>query len=149
MRAVIVTGDRHAEWRQWSEVVDQALGSSHVFVIHGGANGIDGIASDMCNRSDFRSSLALPAQWKRHGTSAGPRRNEAMLSILRTLRDHGYDIAVYAFHDNLESSKGTKHMVNIAVNAAVETWHFTSDLNEPQLRLDLVELLTKENANDL
>ena len=54
-----------------------------------------------------------PADWARHGKRAGPLRN------LRMLHEGRPDL-VLAFHDDIENSKGTAHMVTIAQRAGVD-----------------------------
>ena len=56
-----------------------------------------------------------PADWDRHGKAAGPIRNQRMI-------DTGVDLVV-AFHDDLEHSKGTGHMVKIARLHGRPVWH--------------------------
>lgn len=122
MRAIIVTGDRYANWDTWQPVVDSGIGTGNVVVIHGGANGIDSIASGQCNGDPYRSYVIVPAQWGRHGKAAGPKRNAAMLTMLTILGQHGYEIAVHAFHDSIAESKGTRDMVTQALRAGVRVW---------------------------
>lgn len=130
MNAVIVTGDRHAKWDDWRHVVQRAIDirsdQTRLVVIHGGATGIDLIAHSIAGDSFLASSVEVPAQWKLHGKSAGPKRNAAMLDILMVLRRHGYDCEVCAFHDDITGSKGTKGMVNMALGASVGVWLYTT-----------------------
>lgn len=56
--------------------------------------------------------LPFPADWNRYGRAAGPIRNRQMLT-------EGKPDLVVAFHDDIESSKGTKDMVTIAEKAGV------------------------------
>ena len=130
MRAIIATGDRYAGWPEWGVVVDRTLNALMVneglVVIHGGANGIDQIAGSVANESHYGSDLPMLAQWKLHGKKAGPMRNAAMLRVLQELEGVGYRIAVYAFHNNLAGSKGTKDMVEQAQAAGVPTFLFRS-----------------------
>ena len=53
------------------------------------------------------------ADWDQHGKSAGPIRNREML-----FKDGGPD-AVIAFHRDFMNSKGTKHMVTIALDEGI------------------------------
>jgi len=48
-------------------------------IIHGGARGADTLADEWGKRMALRI-LAMPADWDRHGRSAGPLRNQAMLA---------------------------------------------------------------------
>jgi hypothetical protein len=58
--------------------------------------------------------LRFPAEWRKYGHNAGPLRNIQMLS-------EGKPTLVFAFHDFIQNSKGTKHMVNAARQAGVPT----------------------------
>ena len=118
MKACIVTGDRHAEWRHWNEDVARAIEGFDV-VIHGAAQGIDTIADNVADEIATKV-IPMPAQWDRDGKAAGPHRNLAMLQVLRALQDCGYAVEVLAFHPDIEASKGTRHMVNIASSAGVK-----------------------------
>ena len=81
-------------------------------VIHGGARGADTIANDAAWESRLER-MFFPAQWLKYGKSAGFIRNQQML-------DEGKpDIVVY-FHDDIESSKGTKDMVARARKAGIK-----------------------------
>lgn len=57
---------------------------------------------------------SFPADWDMYGKSAGPLRNEQMLS-------EGRPTLVVAFHNNLSQSKGTAHMLRIAREAGIPT----------------------------
>ena len=69
--------------------------------------------------------LGFPAQWDTYGRGAGFARNVQMLR-------EGKPDYVLAFHDRIETSKGTGHMVDIARRAGieVEVWsHCTGRCN--------------------
>lgn len=118
LRAIIVSGTRRL--RKVAPIAD-ALGSIDVktLIIHGDAEGVDRLAADFFRDNGF-SVVAMPAMWKRDGNTAGPIRNQAMLEVLLSLRDCGYDVAVHAFP--CDESKGTWHMVNVAKKAGVPTF---------------------------
>jgi hypothetical protein len=131
MRAVIVTGDRNADYNEWWNIVDhmitRSLHGDPLVVIHGGATGIDSLVNSVRGVDNpWISVVPMPAQWDAHGKKAGPMRNRAMLNVLMTLKEHGYDVAVFAFHDNIDTSRGTKNMVNIALNRGVRVLRFDS-----------------------
>lgn len=120
MFKVLVCGDRNwtdselirtrlAKLVQSAEVGTQAL-----LLIHGAARGADSIAGTIArawaetmpiNISEF------PANWGLYGRAAGPIRNREMLQMRPDL--------VLAFHDDIESSRGTKNMVAIARKTGV------------------------------
>lgn len=109
---VIVTGSREWSGPDALAVIDRRLstlppGST---VVHGACRGVDEIAGRCAARMGFAVE-PHPAEWDRHGKAAGPRRNEAMLAA-------GADLVI-AFHDDLDHSRGTKHMVSIARRAGV------------------------------
>jgi len=56
--------------------------------------------------------LGFPAQWKKYGKAAGPIRNQQMLT-------EGKPDFVLAFHNSIETSRGTKDMVNRARKAGI------------------------------
>jgi len=55
---------------------------------------------------------AYPAQWDKYGRAAGYIRNRQMLV-------EGKPDSVFAFHERISTSKGTKHMMEIAAAAGV------------------------------
>jgi hypothetical protein len=71
-------------------------------VIHGACSGADRIAGEIAEQMGL-SEIACPAKWDERGNAAGPIRNQEMLK-------HNPDI-VFAFHENISKSKGTKDMV--------------------------------------
>lgn len=78
--------------------------------------------------------LPFPAQWTTHGLAAGPIRNQQML-------DAGHPTEVWAFHDRLTHSIGTRDMVNRAMKAGLPTWVITfnswSRLEPSQLSMEI------------
>lgn len=77
-------------------------------LIHGGATGADAIASQWAIQHRVRQ-LPFPADWKKHGKSAGPIRNQAMI-------DEGKPDMVIAF----PGGKGTADMKRRAQAAGIE-----------------------------
>lgn len=75
-------------------------------VIEGEARGADTIGRQVAEEFGILV-LPFPADWATHGRAAGPIRNRQMLKV-------GCPTLVLAFHDDLDSSKGTKDMVNAA-----------------------------------
>ena len=82
-----------------------ALSHADVTIIHGGASGADNLAGEAAKELGFEVEV-YPADWKTYGKSAGPIRNRQMINQRPDL--------VWAFHDNLRDSKGTKDMVRVA-----------------------------------
>lgn len=109
MNRILVCGDRH-----WSddELVRKALRAfPDAVVIEGEAPGADRIARRVALELGY-AVHAYPAQWAHFGKAAGPVRNALML------KDGKPDLVI-AFHDSLETSKGTKDMVTRARSKGV------------------------------
>lgn len=83
------------------------LGRPITLLIHGGATGADRLASRWAKQQGVET-LAFPAQWKAYGKSAGPMRNQQMLT-------EGRPELVVAF----PGGKGTENMVQLASRAGV------------------------------
>jgi len=105
---VLICGDRN-----WSdkELIKSRLQSfvlqhDNVTIIHGAASGADSLAGQAAKELGM-NVLEFPADWKTYGKSAGPIRNRQMLR-------QGEPDFVWAFHDNLRESRGTKDMVKVA-----------------------------------
>jgi hypothetical protein len=130
---VLVTGDRN--WKH-DEVIVRAIGDIWrvkdrkgiwVTFIHGGARGADTIAEKIARELGFEV-VVYEAKWGLLGKFAGIDRNREML-------EKGKPNLVLAFHDNLfgdgdqdvTPSKGTKHMVEIALKSGIPVAHWTSD----------------------
>lgn len=106
---VIVCGDRN--WDDEQMIVDVLGGlPKDTIIITGGCRGADTLASEHAFWSDFKVET-YRAEWTKYGMAAGPIRNQKML-------DSGCDL-VLAFHNDIEHSKGTKHMVEIATKKGI------------------------------
>lgn len=107
---ILVCGSR--DWTD-KEVIRQKLMSinSISLLVHGACRGADLLAADVAQELNIPAK-AYPAQWDIYGLSAGPRRNQQML-------DYEKPELVIAFHENINSSKGTKDMVNRASKVGV------------------------------
>lgn len=127
--AFIVTGDRFADDKTWLGSVMTALGGydsrETVICIHGDAQGIDTLAGSCAWAKGFET---IPMPYIHSiGRAGGPVRNAAMLRVLLALKEVGYVVAVHAFHDSIETSKGTKDMAIRSKKAGIDVWHYTSD----------------------
>ena len=78
-------------------------------VISGGARGADKIGEDIAS-SYYIDTKIFPAKWDEHGKAAGYIRNKEMAE---------YANALLAFWDG--KSKGTKHMIDLALKHKLET----------------------------
>ena len=128
MRAVIITGDRHAT----ADVRDYAIAYALTdlepgsLVLHGAARGIDTLAAGTAEALNL-SVFPFPARWELLGRRAGPTRNREMLDALLGFQRGGYKAEVWAFHDDIDTSKGTKDMVRQARKAGVPVTVYRSD----------------------
>jgi hypothetical protein len=77
-----------------------------IVIIAGGARGADTLAVKAAIACGF-PFREYPAQWGKYGRKAGPIRNQTMLDMEKP------DL-VAAFHEDIESSRGTKDMVSRA-----------------------------------
>lgn len=116
---VLICGDRN-----WSDVNLILSGIRRVqkwreidVIIHGGARGADSIAGQVAESLNIPTEVYQP-DWDTHGKRAGILRNQEML-------DEGKPDLILAFHDDLEHSKGTGHMVKIARQIPVPVAHIT------------------------
>lgn len=110
---ILVTGSR--DWTN-RPLLERTLatywaGWPDLTIIEGCARGADQMAEDWAVRHRVPVKHH-PAKWDLYGKSAGPRRNEEMLREKPDL--------VVAFHENLDQSRGTAHMVRIALARGVD-----------------------------
>lgn len=122
---VLICGDRHwTDYRfiyLWVEELirvheevhhilkDYPNGMEPLIIIEGEADGVDMMARVAAEELGIAVEK-FPANWKKHGKAAGPRRNQQML-------DEGKPDVIMAFHDDVENSKGTKDMIERAKKA--------------------------------
>lgn len=103
-------------WNIMSKVVDK-----DDVVIHGGATGADCI-SELCALTIGCEVVRMNADWETFGKAAGPIRNAEMLEkLLKLMKKHETDGAVYAFHPFITNSKGTRDMVRRAMAVEIPT----------------------------
>ena len=88
------------------------LAERHFVLIHGGAKGADALSGVWASmRKDGVEERVYPADWKTHGRSAGPIRNQKMLT-------ESQPHVIIAF----EGGNGTAHMVSIGRKAGVPVY---------------------------
>ena len=80
-------------------------------LIEGAARGADRLAGEVANELGWEV-VEIAADWTAYGPRAGPIRNQEMLDLSPDI--------VIGFHNDIESSKGTKHMLTIAKAAGKE-----------------------------
>lgn len=108
---VLCCGDR--SWNDTDTVLEtlwEYKDIPNITIVHGCATGADYISGVVARELGYTVE-EHPAKWDLHGRAAGPMRNRQML-------DSGID-HVIAFHDDISSSKGTKHMISITEKADV------------------------------
>lgn len=88
-------------------------GHANVAVIHGAARGADSMAASAAHRHGVDCE-DYPADWDTHGRAAGPIRNQRMLEAEPDL--------VFAFTNDLASSRGTADMVRRAKAAGLPVY---------------------------
>lgn len=107
---VIITGSRNANPFVARKLISDRLFELPVYstIVHGGARGVDRMAGQEAQKLGLLVE-EHPADWDRHGKSAGFVRNQEML-------DTGADL-VLAFWDG--RSNGTRHTIEIAERAGI------------------------------
>lgn len=116
---VVVCGSR--DWVDKQIIRDRLLQlPSNVIIIEGGCRGVDLMAREVALDIGLEV-VEFPAAWKKHGKSAGPKRNIKMLNTGPQL--------VIAFHDDLQKSKGTKHIVGEARKRDIDVEVINGDMS--------------------
>ena len=101
---ILCCGDRN--WNDLDTVLEILVTfSKEAIIIHGDCRGADRTCGAIANELGF-TVKAFPADWDKYGKSAGPIRNREMI---KEMPDE-----VIAFHDSIETPKGTKDMLNVA-----------------------------------
>ena len=121
---VLVTGDRNWEDKllvstvlRGFQTISEDFHDEVFHVIEGGARGADEAAREWCESRSGVECITVEADWEKYGSAAGPWRN------LKMLDEHDPEF-VLAFHDDLESSKGTAHCVKKAVERGLVVYRF-------------------------
>lgn len=118
---ILACGSRDSTVKEWGGTVGLTIARNLRLggtLIHGDARGIDRMSEDVTSHLD-RIIERYPANWDEHGRSAGPIRNSVMLKRVRELQAEGLTVVVFAFHNDIASSKGTAHMGLITRKAGV------------------------------
>lgn len=111
---LLVSGTRETNTTQDEFIFDTLTNLNYEYnfqeLIEGGARGVDRAARLWASRNYIPIKTVL-AEWDKHGKSAGPIRNKAMLRFKPDLV-----VAFPAFQ-----SIGTRHMISIAKEAGIKT----------------------------
>ena len=128
---VLISGDR--EWTDKERIREyiQSRPDYVTYVIEGEARGADKLARVVAEELGIKV-MPFPADWRRYGRGAGPKRNQQML-------DEGKPDEVCGFHDDIRVSKGTKDMLKRSLAAGIKTllvshsWYGEKDASEVPL----------------
>jgi len=111
MAVVLICGDRN--WNNFKVIEDFILTlSKDTVIIEGDCRGADKISGYIARKHGLEV-IPVPAKWNKYGKTAGPIRNQEML-------DKYKPSLVVAFHNHIETSKGTKDMIERAINAGIK-----------------------------
>lgn len=110
--SVIVTGGRDYADRDYVFATMDAVKKKYpnLTLYHGGCTGADTLAHEWALSREVMI-IVMPAEWKKYGRSAGPKRNETML--WKSLAKQ-----VIAF----PGGRGTENMVGAAEAVGVKVW---------------------------
>ncbi len=114
---LLITGDRIWDGYQITLNAIEKYKRVIQVIIHGDCQGADTIAASAAKIKGVQT-IACPADWHKYGAAAGPIRNRQMI------QEHKPNI-VWAFHDDLPNSKGTRDMINAAKRAGLPVFHFS------------------------
>lgn len=113
---ILITGGRDYNSDSQYQKIYQSLKfyeDKYVLVVHGGCRGADSLADIASRKLGFDVQVYTP-EWKKYNKFAGIKRNMEMVDRLVSLRDSGSECIVLAFHEDINSSKGTKHCIEYA-----------------------------------
>ncbi len=116
---ILICGCRHYSFYDKIKryIEEEKENHQELIIIQGGASGADNLAK-RASKELFIECREYKADWNTYGKSAGPKRNQKML-------DEENPDLVIAFHPDIESSKGTKDMINRAKRLQYKTKIFT------------------------
>lgn len=119
---ILITGSRDWPCRDLAERVLDSLMRIHgdnLIVVHGDCpTGVDRAFREACENRKVTHE-PHPADWAKHGKSAGPRRNQQMVDAGAT--------KCLAFSQEIGRSRGTKDCAQRAAEAVIPTWLITSE----------------------
>lgn len=107
----IIAGSRDINDLRLLEKAIEDSGFNITEVICGGARGVDNLGRKWAGNGNRTPVKMFPAQWNKFGKSAGYRRNVQMAD---------YGEALIALWDG--KSKGTKHMIDIAISKKLKVY---------------------------
>jgi len=107
MKTIVAGGRDFTDFNFLSTILDKKA-NSITEIVCGGAKGADAMGKKWAELRNVPVKM-FPADWKRYGRGAGPKRNTEMANYAEQL---------IAFWDG--ESKGTKHMINQAKKLGLE-----------------------------
>ena len=112
MRVLVCGGRDFADKALLEATLDKvhAKYGDALVIIHGAAKGADLMAEDWAKARQV-PYVGVPAQWDKHGKSAGPKRNKRM-------RDTMDPMACIAF----AGGSGTRNMISLMEEVRVKPW---------------------------
>ena len=118
-RRVLICGDRN--WTN-RDLILRCVRKAHTtesisLIIEGEARGADVMGRCAAEECGILVS-PFPAEWDRLGKRAGPIRNQQML-------DEGKPTEVWAFHNDIKNSRGTRDMVQRSRKAGILVYVIT------------------------
>ena len=111
----IIAGSRDVDSPTIVADAVEASGFTVTEVVSGAARGVDTLGEQWAADNDILV-LRFPADWKRYGRAAGPKRNEQMAE---------YAEALIAIWDG--ESRGTKHMIDYATKLGLVVYVHRTD----------------------
>lgn len=110
-------------------MTDMSLTKDDIEIVSGCARGADKLGEQFATKHNI-ACAKFPAEWDRYGKSAGYRRNAQMADY--AIQETG---VLFAFWDG--SSKGTKHMIDLAttkgMNVNVVNYKIPEPVNEAEV----------------
>lgn len=113
---VLICGDRNwGKNNDERELIKEYVNSlpQDSVIIEGECRGADYLSRIYAEARELKV-MKFPADWKKHGKAAGPIRNSLMLKELTK------DDLVVAFHNDIETSRGTKDTMTKAKKLGIK-----------------------------
>ena len=121
---IVVSGTRHSLTERGKSTVRTVLMDGverahlanliqkdrQIVLVHGGCRGVDTVAGEIAKSLRWHVKV-YPADWKKHGKAAGPKRNDEMLT-----KERPNIVIAFAAHD----SKGTRQCLELASKYKLE-----------------------------
>lgn len=121
MFKVVFTGDRNWTNKRKVEQTCDKLPPGTIIVV-GDCSGLDYLITEY-GKSKGLEVKVYKAQWNVYGLAAGPLRNKLMNRFIE-IENEKPDM-IFAFHNNIEKSKGTINTLNIGRKSGIPCYLFT------------------------